>query len=209
MSIKIASRDFRAKLKQFDLNLWAKDHVGTHKGHSTTFIALPKEVFEAGTIIVNNSTSDSSFWNESLLSPKLFFEPKYLRVWRLILSLPKIPQGIALYQNRVYEISEPYPDEELKLTILEIADKERKKFERLKAKFDPRFAQSLQDQRVRIEEEVRVFVWRRDQGRCAKCGSRNKLEYDHIIPLSKGGGNSARNIELLCETCNRLKSANV
>jgi len=57
-----------------------------------------------------------------------------------------------------------------------------------------------------IPSEVRREVWRRDQGQCVKCGSRINLEYDHIIPVSKGGSNTARNIELLCEICNRTKS---
>lgn len=58
-----------------------------------------------------------------------------------------------------------------------------------------------------ISQSVRWEVWRRDQGECVRCGSRERLEYDHIIPVSKGGGNSARNIELLCERCNRSKGA--
>lgn len=63
------------------------------------------------------------------------------------------------------------------------------------------------DQRMRepIPEAVRHEVWRRDQGRCAKCGSQEKLEFDHIIPHSKGGADTARNIQLLCERCNRIK----
>ena len=60
-----------------------------------------------------------------------------------------------------------------------------------------------------ISSETRRDVWRRDGGKCVRCGSRNNLEYDHIIPVSKGGSNTARNIELLCEECNRLKSNNV
>ena len=56
-----------------------------------------------------------------------------------------------------------------------------------------------------ISSQVRREVWRRDFGRCVECGSRDKLEYDHIIPFSKGGSNTARNIELLCENCNRKK----
>ena len=59
--------------------------------------------------------------------------------------------------------------------------------------------------RVAIPSSVRMEVWRRDGGKCVKCGSREKLEYDHIIPISKGGSNTARNIELLCEKCNRTK----
>ena len=58
-----------------------------------------------------------------------------------------------------------------------------------------------------ISTRVRREVWRRDQGRCIKCGSQRKLEYDHMIPYSKGGSNTARNIQLLCENCNRKKHA--
>jgi len=57
----------------------------------------------------------------------------------------------------------------------------------------------------RIADDVKREVWRRDGGKCVRCGSRENLEYDHIIPLSKGGSNTVRNIELLCETCNRGK----
>lgn len=63
--------------------------------------------------------------------------------------------------------------------------------------------------REAIPERVRHEVWRRDQGRCVDCGSRERLEFDHIIPVSKGGSNTARNIELRCEACNRRKSASV
>ncbi|HTX21530.1 MAG TPA: HNH endonuclease [Candidatus Aquilonibacter sp.] len=57
-----------------------------------------------------------------------------------------------------------------------------------------------------ISSDVRREVWRRDEGKCVICGSKENLEYDHIIPLSKGGSNTARNIELLCERHNRAKS---
>ena len=63
--------------------------------------------------------------------------------------------------------------------------------------------------REAIPERVRHEVWRRDQGRCVDCGSRERLEFDHIIPISKGGSNTARNIELRCEACNHRKSASV
>ena len=59
--------------------------------------------------------------------------------------------------------------------------------------------------RERISEDVRNEIWRRDQGRCVRCGSRERLEFDHIVPVSRGGANTVRNIELLCESCNRSK----
>ena len=61
----------------------------------------------------------------------------------------------------------------------------------------------------RISEEVRDSVWNRDGGKCVQCGSNENLEFDHIIPFSKGGANTKRNIQLLCESCNRAKSDNI
>ena len=63
--------------------------------------------------------------------------------------------------------------------------------------------------RDRIPEQVRHEVWRRDEGKCARCGSRSSLEFDHIVPVAMGGSNTARNIELLCQDCNRSKGASV
>jgi 5-methylcytosine-specific restriction endonuclease McrA len=60
-----------------------------------------------------------------------------------------------------------------------------------------------------IQESVRLFVWQRDGGQCVKCGSRERLEFDHIIPLVAGGSNTERNIQLLCETCNRSKGSTI
>ena len=60
-----------------------------------------------------------------------------------------------------------------------------------------------------IPDEVRTFVWQRDNGRCVKSGGQERLEFDHIIPLTKGGANTQRNVQLLCETCNRQKGAAV
>jgi 5-methylcytosine-specific restriction endonuclease McrA len=63
--------------------------------------------------------------------------------------------------------------------------------------------------RERIPSEVRKEVWNRDGGKCKKCGSRHHIEFDHIVPVSKGGSNSAQNIELLCKKCNRSKHAKI
>lgn len=63
-----------------------------------------------------------------------------------------------------------------------------------------------QEKRSRtIPKHVQREVWRRDRGRCVECETKELLEFDHIIPFSKGGSNTARNIQLLCEKCNRTK----
>ena len=57
-----------------------------------------------------------------------------------------------------------------------------------------------------IPQNVKDDVWNRDDGMCVECGSNENIEFDHIIPYSKGGANTYRNIQLLCESCNRAKS---
>ena len=64
-------------------------------------------------------------------------------------------------------------------------------------------------ERQPIPDSVKMFVWQRDNGRCVVCGSQEKIEFDHIIPVSMGGSNTARNIQLLCEKHNRSKGANL
>lgn len=112
-----------------------------------------------------------------------------------------------IYNNKIYFVDGVQDEDKCKLLIMDSCDAERRKFERLKNKFSGN--KEEKSNRQKIPESVRIEVWRRDQGCCALCGSRESLEYDHIIPVSRGGSNTARNIELLCEKCNRSKSNNI
>ena len=57
----------------------------------------------------------------------------------------------------------------------------------------------------RTSQKAKDLVWNRDGGKCVICSSNVNLEFDHIIPFSKGGSNTYRNLQLLCEKCNRKK----
>ena len=57
-----------------------------------------------------------------------------------------------------------------------------------------------------IPEDVKLLVWARDGGSCVRCGSKQGLHFDHIIPVAKGGGNFQENIQILCQPCNLKKS---
>jgi len=35
-----------------------------------------------------------------------------------------------------------------------------------------------------------------------RCGSTEKLHFDHVDPSRQGGGSSPENIQILCEQCN-------
>jgi 5-methylcytosine-specific restriction endonuclease McrA len=57
-----------------------------------------------------------------------------------------------------------------------------------------------------ILEHVKAAVFHRDKGTCRQCGYTGEyIEYDHIIPRSKGGQNTVDNIQLLCRKCNLRK----
>ena len=57
-----------------------------------------------------------------------------------------------------------------------------------------------------IPTSVKLEVWKRDKGRCVKCGSEDNLHFDHIIPYSKGGSSLvAENIQILCARHNLKK----
>lgn len=60
-----------------------------------------------------------------------------------------------------------------------------------------------------IPQEVKNAVWQRDQARCMQCNATDYLEFDHIIPFSKGGSNSVNNVQVLCRRCNLAKSNHI
>jgi len=104
-------------------------------------------------------------------------------------------------------------NEEKERIKLEILEKERKKQlrrdikkELIKEGVIHRGMNISESSREKIQTDVADSVWNRDRGRCVYCGSNERLEFDHIIPISKGGANTYRNLQLLCENCNREKS---
>ena len=60
-----------------------------------------------------------------------------------------------------------------------------------------------------IPPVVRAEVWRRDGGACVECQATEYLEFDHVIPWSRGGATSVGNLQLLCRRCNLAKGARI
>jgi HNH endonuclease len=60
-----------------------------------------------------------------------------------------------------------------------------------------------------ISFKTKVRVIRRDNYTCQHCSKHlrdNEVEFDHIIPIAKGGSSEEHNIRLTCFACNRDKS---
>ena len=62
--------------------------------------------------------------------------------------------------------------------------------------------------RKSISKKIRFEVFKRDKFTCQYCGRSAPdviLEVDHVIPVSKGGGNDIMNLITSCRECNRGK----
>jgi hypothetical protein len=113
-------------------------------------------------------------------------------------------RSFALYRGAVWVCNRPLTAAQWQLLVNRLMQREESKLACALAG-----ASATSQTRERLSDEVRHAVWIRDQGKCARCGKRERLEYDHIVPVSRGGSNTERNIELLCEVCNRAKSDSI
>jgi len=113
-----------------------------------------------------------------------------------------------MFRNEFYWEDEGFSQTEVKALILDRTEQKQRKLQRAIARVSQSESEPATT-RQPIPDEVKMLVWQRDGGRCVKCGSQENLEFDHIIPVSKGGSNTARNLQLLCERCNRSKGGDL
>jgi hypothetical protein len=113
----------------------------------------------------------------------------------------KIKQGIWSY-NGVFHLVDAWLERDEHRRVF--------KFKLLAVEDDEDFSKPVQkniEHRRVIPSHVKLEVWKRDQGKCVKCGSTDNLHFDHDLPYSKGGTSlTARNIQLLCARHNLEKS---
>lgn len=62
---------------------------------------------------------------------------------------------------------------------------------------------------VKVPAKRRRDVFRRDGNICLKCGAKENLTIDHIVPVSKGGLSRMFNLQSLCSKCNGEKGDNI
>ncbi|BCL61910.1 hypothetical protein DGMP_26030 [Desulfomarina profundi] len=109
---------------------------------------------------------------------------QYIIAYKSFAPLPKIKSNPLVQQNGTSRTKE-----DLQTVDVDSMPKPQPKKTRRKA----------------IPRTVQREVWQRDGGMCVECGSKAYLCFDHIVPFSKGGSNTVRNIQLLCENCNLSK----
>jgi hypothetical protein len=57
----------------------------------------------------------------------------------------------------------------------------------------------------RITASVRTYVIDRDNKQCVRCGSKDDLTLDHILPQSLDGPHIAENLRVMCRPCNSAR----
>jgi hypothetical protein len=118
-----------------------------------------------------------------------------------------------IYRGAVFRIegAETSSDEEVKLRVKSEFIQRAKEIQKIRRKVEAfEGCEKLPSaRRERILESIRMFVWQRDEGRCVECGGKERLEFDHIIPVVEGGSTTERNLQLLCEACNRKKGRRI
>lgn len=67
----------------------------------------------------------------------------------------------------------------------------------------------VEAKRPPIPKDIADAVYQRDGGKCVYCGASENLQFDHIIPFSKGGATTIENLQLLCQKCNLEKSNHI
>lgn len=120
--------------------------------------------------------------------------------WKSIMRIERVADGVYLELskkagNGLYTVDNPMTVEAVLDTLTRMAKRQM-------------LAVVDDDQVSRhIPHDVRLVVWQRDQGKCTQCGAASYLEFDHIIPFSKGGASTAGNVQLLCRRCNLAKGS--
>lgn len=117
--------------------------------------------------------------------------------WKSVMRIQRMPTGVYLELskksgNGYYAVADPLFTEAVLDAIMRIQKRQ--------------LITPQDDQASRhIPQDIRIAVWQRDQGKCTQCTATSYLEFDHIIPFSKGGASTVNNVQLLCRKCNLTK----
>lgn len=57
----------------------------------------------------------------------------------------------------------------------------------------------------KIKKEKIKELFEKYKYKCNLCNKEKNLIIDHIVPLSKGGTNDFKNLQILCQECNQKK----
>ena len=179
-----------------------KDHLeegGTvlvYEGHDqpkTQSCPYPKQLDQVGELPSGKLTQNGKFYQSAQQYNNGSRPAERVRVYE------KLRDGIWAY-NGVFHLVESWLEKDEKRQVY--------KFRLLAVEEDDVVTESLisSERRRIIPTEVKLAVWKRDSGKCTKCGATDELHFDHILPFAKGGTSlTAENVQLLCARHNIQK----
>jgi hypothetical protein len=154
----------------------------------------PKIIDQPEFTPTNQLTENGKFHKAAQDFKSNLCEPERVRLYE------KIKQGIWSY-NGVFHLTDSWRET--------IDGRKVFKFKLIAVEGEEDFSQPIPaspKHRRLIPTKVKIEVWKRDGGKCARCEATVDLHFDHIIPFSKGGSsNTPDNIQLLCGRHNLQK----
>lgn len=168
-----------------------------YEGHDipkNSFNLIPKEVDQPEKTFVGTLTQNGRF-HQAAQDFKNGLSPA-----ELVKVYEKIRNGIWSY-NGIFELVDSWMENDGKRHVFKF---------KLIAIEDINLSTELStfhERRRIIPTEVKLEVWKRDEGKCITCGATDELHFDHILPFSKGGTSvKPENVQLLCARHNLEKS---
>lgn len=174
-------------------------HILIYEGHDvskTQDTLIPKIVDQPMNNPSGTLTQNGLFFKAAKEYHRRKKHPELVKVYE------KLHAGIWVY-NGMFELLDAWQEKDnnrkvfkFKLELIEeLHSSEQEKQQNL----------FLEHNRM-IPPRVKLEVWKRDKGKCVKCGSTDNLHFDHIIPFSKGGSSLVpENIQILCARHNISK----
>jgi len=168
-----------------------------YEGHDIPTIKnglSPKSVDQVAHNPGGSLTQNGLFFEAAEKSQKGKNEPELVKVYE------KIRAGIWVY-NGLFKLIDSWQEISNARNVFKF---------KLELVDDDSFAtdvafQDIDHNRI-IPTAVKLEVWKRDKGKCVRCGSENNLHFDHVIPYSKGGSSLvSENIQILCARHNLAK----
>ncbi len=169
-----------------------------YEGHDqpkTAATPIPKKLNQIGLLPSGKLTQNGKFFNAAVDFRNNHIEPERVRVYE------KIRDGIWSY-NGIFLLVDSWLENDgsrqvYKFKLVAVNEIE----------VSTKFGHKVEIERRRlIPTNIKLEVWKRDAGRCTKCGATDELHFDHILPFAKGGTSlKAENVQLLCARHNLQK----
>jgi len=169
--------------------IYESHDVPKNKNQNPKLVDQP-EVNASGTLTENGKFQKAAQEFKRGLMP-----PERIRVYE------KIKTGIWSY-NGIFHLVDFWKERDEHREVF--------KFKLLAVEGEENLSEPIPKEIVRrriIPTWIKLEVWKRDGGKCIKCGATDELHFDHVLPYSKGGTSiKPENVQLLCARHNLQKS---